>query len=113
LVLDCFAGSGTTLVEATVFNRRWIGMDDSFLALEAMLRRFAHGARPMGDFVNQPIIAEYEQMDMFLQNEREVENSSLEHTALTDFTLYGSRPANLEVDQLIKTWQSWIREFCL
>ena len=28
-VLDCYAGSGTTLLQAARFNRRFIGMDDS------------------------------------------------------------------------------------
>ena len=51
LVLDCFAGSGTTLAGASQLGRRWIGTDNSSEAIATTLRRFAHGLEPMGDFV--------------------------------------------------------------
>lgn len=34
LVLDCFAGSGTTLAAAAMHGRRWIGIDGSAVAME-------------------------------------------------------------------------------
>jgi len=52
LVLDCFAGSGTTLAVAAELGRRWIGADTSPEAMKTMLRRFKHGLEPMGDFVS-------------------------------------------------------------
>jgi adenine-specific DNA-methyltransferase len=51
IVLDCFAGSGTTLVAADMLGRAWIGSDNSPEALRTMLHRFQHGTKPMGDFV--------------------------------------------------------------
>lgn len=33
LVMDCFAGSGGTLVEANMLNRKWIGVDQSETAI--------------------------------------------------------------------------------
>ena len=39
IVLDCFAGSGTTLAAAENLNRRWIGIDNSEVAIETMKRR--------------------------------------------------------------------------
>ncbi len=54
LVLDCFAGSGTTLVAADMLGRDWIGVDNSPEALRTMLHRFEHGTQPMGDFVGEP-----------------------------------------------------------
>jgi adenine-specific DNA-methyltransferase len=53
LVLDAFAGSGTTLEAAHSLGRRWIGIDDSAEALRTMLYRFAKGLSPMGDFVDR------------------------------------------------------------
>ncbi len=51
LVLDCFTGSGTTLVAAERTGRRWIGVDSSMKAVETTLRRLAQGSEPMGDYV--------------------------------------------------------------
>lgn len=51
IVLDCFAGSGTTLFAADMLQRNWIGVDNSPEAIRTMLRRFTHGTEPMGDFV--------------------------------------------------------------
>jgi adenine-specific DNA-methyltransferase len=53
LVLDCFSGSGTTLEVAAQLNRRWIGIDNSPEAISTVLRRFAIGTKPMGDFVSE------------------------------------------------------------
>jgi len=39
LVLDCFAGSGTTLAAAEKFDRRWIGVDCGKLAVYTMQKR--------------------------------------------------------------------------
>jgi adenine-specific DNA-methyltransferase len=51
LVLDCFAGSGTTLVAAEELGRRWIGIDSSREAINTTVNRLAVGSEPMGDFV--------------------------------------------------------------
>ena len=53
LVMDCYAGSGTTLVAASQLGRRWIGVDRSDEAIAVTLRRFEFGAERMGDFVNK------------------------------------------------------------
>lgn len=39
LVLDCFSGSGTTLIAAEKHGRRWIGIDKSKAAVEVALKR--------------------------------------------------------------------------
>lgn len=39
LVLDCFAGSGTTLVAAQLLNRNWIGIDESEQAIQITKKR--------------------------------------------------------------------------
>jgi adenine-specific DNA-methyltransferase len=53
LVLDAFAGSGTTAAAAEALQRPWIAIDNSPLALQTMIRRFALGMERMGDFVNR------------------------------------------------------------
>jgi adenine-specific DNA-methyltransferase len=53
LVLDCFAGSGTTLVAAENLSRRWIGIDNSEEAIATTLNRLRFGSRPMGDYVSK------------------------------------------------------------
>ena len=39
LVLDCFAGSGTTLIAAQSLNRSWIGIDKSEPAIKVVTKR--------------------------------------------------------------------------
>ena len=41
LVLDCFCGSGTTLLAAQAMNRRWIGIDNSEPAIAVARKRLA------------------------------------------------------------------------
>ncbi len=86
LVLDCFAGSGTTLVVAEELDRRWIGVDNGAEAIRTMLKRFALGMEPMGDFVRKPKgKSSAKSMPLFKSSEAP---TPLEHTPITDFTLY-------------------------
>jgi len=41
IVLDCFCGSGTTLKSAHELNRKWIGIDQSELAIKAAIGKLA------------------------------------------------------------------------
>lgn len=52
LVLDCYAGSGTTLAVAASLDRRWIGVDRSQEAIKTIIYRLEYGTERMGDFVN-------------------------------------------------------------
>lgn len=51
IVLDCFAGSGTTLGIAAQLGRKWIGVDNSSEAIDNILKRFFKGLEGMGDYV--------------------------------------------------------------
>ena len=59
IVLDCFAGSGTTLGAAFESNRYWIGVDDSAESLKAVLKRFTDGLDVYGDYVNNVAYEQY------------------------------------------------------
>jgi len=50
IVLDCFAGSGTTLVAAEELGRQWIGIDIGKEAIATIIKRFKNGSKPMGDY---------------------------------------------------------------
>ena len=50
LILDCYAGSGTTLAVAAELGRSWVGVDRSPEAVTTILDRFTRGLQPMGDF---------------------------------------------------------------
>jgi adenine-specific DNA-methyltransferase len=54
LVMDCYAGSGTTLVAASNLSRKWIGVDRSQEAIDTIMHRLKYGTERMGDFVNSP-----------------------------------------------------------
>ena len=47
LVLDPYAGSGTTLVSAARLGRRFVGLDASTLSLETVSRRMADDGRAL------------------------------------------------------------------
>ncbi len=51
LVMDCYAGSGTTLAVASNLDRRWIGVDRSDEAIRTIVHRLTYGMKRMGDFV--------------------------------------------------------------
>jgi adenine-specific DNA-methyltransferase len=41
-VLDCFSGSGTTLIAAEALNRQWIGIDSSETAIKTTMKRLSN-----------------------------------------------------------------------
>jgi adenine-specific DNA-methyltransferase len=53
IVLDCFAGSGTTLGAAFELGRRWIGVDNNIESIKAILKRFTVGLDVYGDYVTK------------------------------------------------------------
>lgn len=97
LVLDCYAGSGTTLAAAARLSRTWIGVDDSVESLRTVLRRFAAGTEPMGDFVGKrkPRRAAPRTMPLF----------DRERDAL-DFSIYAEAAHDAAIDGAIRRFTS-------
>ena len=52
IVMDCFAGSGTTLGAAFELGRLWIGVDSGIESIKAILKRFVSGLEIYGDYVS-------------------------------------------------------------
>lgn len=77
IVLDCFAGSGTTLIAAEELGRQWIGVDIGEEAISAITKRFKIGSRPMGDYVKKKTVSQQNSMDLFgmINFEKEPEES--------------------------------------
>lgn len=57
IVLDCFAGSGTTLVAAEDLGRQWIGVDISDVAIATIKDRLENGSKKLSQ-LSQPRIKE-------------------------------------------------------
>jgi adenine-specific DNA-methyltransferase len=96
LVLDCFAGSGTTLVAAGNLGRRWIGIDNSSEAINAIVNRLRFGSRPMGDYVRKkktPVATEH--LELFGREKHEEQKQTLNETG-EDFCLYQATDTELE-----------------
>jgi adenine-specific DNA-methyltransferase len=63
LVLDPFCGSGTTLHAARELGRKWIGVDQSYIAAKTVLNRLKNGTTVMGDYVKNS--SKYVEPDLF------------------------------------------------
>ena len=93
LVLDCFAGSGTTLAASGNLGRRWIGIDNSKEAISTIVNRLRFGSRPMGDFVTKKrTLAVDNHLELF-SNKTDVEHKATVNGTADDFCLYRTTDA--------------------
>ncbi len=102
IVLDCFAGSGTTLVAADTLKRNWIGIDNSPEALRTTLHRFAHGTEPMGDFVDKKTTKAPVAATLFELIPGGVEPILSNPVTVQDFTLLTTSENVARLDQIEK-----------
>jgi adenine-specific DNA-methyltransferase len=112
LVLDGFCGSGTTLAVASELGRRWIGIDNSPEAIGTVLRRFARGLEPMGDFVRrQRLVSKRartsEPPTLFEDwtTDQGVPAIGSRVRMIRDFSLFASEPYSGELKRYIEDWQ--------
>lgn len=117
LVLDCFAGSGTTLGVASGLGRRWIGLDNSREAIGATLRRFGKGLERMGDFVSKSEASAGAEVDdtmlpFFGTDEtiRPLPRDAASHRVIKDFALFAQEPYHGELDSHLTDWADYAGE---
>lgn len=112
LVLDCFAGSGTTLAVADEMQRQWIGMDNSPESLSTILKRFEQGLFPMGDYVQkrqgdregirqQPTL--FDALDVSAPLPTSIENK--EYRPIKNFSLFVAKGTPSDVYSIVTTWK--------
>lgn len=69
IVLDVFAGSGTTLATAEKLNRRWIGMDCGKLAIYTIQKRLLNLSSTVGSNTNDDRL-DYERVSDFAEHSK-------------------------------------------
>ena len=102
-LLDCFAGSGTTLLAAARRGRRWIGVDNSRLALYATLKRLTCATEVKSFTVLYP--ADYDSRSSALQLEYSTveERDSLFCASQSSGTTYRVRVAAIRTQKHYRT----------
>jgi adenine-specific DNA-methyltransferase len=85
-VLDCFAGSGTTLDVANQLGRNFIGIDNSYEAISNIIKRFSIGLEEMGDFVNGNFNNDNKDQGLFVFSPTPTYNPDCSRT--TNFSFY-------------------------
>ena len=86
LILDCFAGSGTTLAVASELDRRWIGVDCSETAIVTILNRFSNGSEKMGDYVQRVSEKNAELFDSLDSSSTKRKQNG--HNVISNFSFY-------------------------
>ena len=74
IVLDCFAGSGTTLVSAEGLGRQWIGVDIGKISIQTIQERFdgvydKQLPKQDGSLEELSLFPEYQLMERLPQNQ--------------------------------------------
>ncbi len=87
LVLDCFAGSGTTLAAAEELGRQWIGVDIGDESIQTIQDRFENGTKPMGDYVSKKKQQTNIIPSLFDEEPQGNDSSSTETKKIVEFSL--------------------------
>ena len=78
IVMDPFAGCGTTIDAAHTLNRAWIGIDITILSLDPMRRRLAdrHGLKPSSDYEIHGYPTNMQEVQALVRDERKYHDFS-------------------------------------
>ncbi len=100
LVMDCFAGSGTTLDVAAQLERRFVGVDNSSEAICHIIKRFSKGLERMGDYVSKKEIPKKGSAQMSLFEAKAKYNSRFEGSR--DFAVIADDRYIEEMDAILE-----------
>ncbi|MBX2998255.1 MAG: site-specific DNA-methyltransferase [Caldilineaceae bacterium] len=107
LVLDCFAGSGTTLAVADRLGRHWIGVDNSAESIRTILHRLTKGTQRMGDYVKRPMdtlsLQQGSLLDLAEGNPEESKDISAD--PISNFLFFADLTYISSANSIVNTWQ--------
>ena len=91
LVMDCFVGSGTSLVAADELNRKWIGVDIGSESIKVILNRFANGTQTLESHLNDQK-EKVKIVDLFsdLEKSSDEELPKTKHKSIADFSIFAN-----------------------
>ena len=106
LVLDCFAGSGTTLAVADELKRKWVGIDCSDESISTIFDRFLDGVSALGDFVEK----KPSQNGLFDASETPEKADIINQHSITNFTFYAEHLNDKEFGAKIQRIKNLVKK---
>jgi adenine-specific DNA-methyltransferase len=98
LVMDCFAGSGTTLAAADELERSWIGVDAGSESIRIILNRFQNGTETLDNYHKSDTADLANEKFPLFSGQDEVESppkkSLNAHSLVNEFTFYANNHLN-------------------
>ena len=91
LVMDCFAGSGTTLVAADDLHRNWIGVDIGSESIKVILNRFKNGTETLDNHMSDKNTkAKVSQVGLFseFEDKQATIHFPTKHRLIDKFTIF-------------------------
>jgi adenine-specific DNA-methyltransferase len=89
VVMDCFAGSGTTLVAADELERNWIGVDVGSESIKVILDRFQNGTQTLDEHLNdKEEIRNIPSLFSEIETEKIKKPVKTNHTSIVDFSIF-------------------------
>ncbi len=112
LVLDCFAGSGTTPAVGHELGRNWIAVDNSIEALQTILERFANGLQPMGDYVQAKTKEAQSTFFDFLEEDicSSAQLGNANSVPAESFSIWGPSDCDSKVVDIVNNWRQAVSE---
>lgn len=106
LVLDCFAGSGTTCGVAEKLERRWIGVDNSSEAISNIFKRFLVGLDLHGDYVTNNSKKSSKKINSLFEH---LENNNEKSFKQVSFSFFSDNRHTSKIKEILNGYLSIIK----